>query len=82
MSENEQKLRAFLDDLVAVCQKHGMAVLDQGEYGFALIAWAGWKDDRKINPVIHDGPMLTLYDITPDGGSAHGESEFAEHGRL
>lgn len=67
MSEEEQKLQAFLGDLVTVCQKHGMAVLNADEYGITLMHWGGWADKNKVNPNIMRGPMTTLYHITPDG---------------
>ena len=67
MSEAQQKTEAFLSDLIAVCRKHGMAIMNQDEYGIALKQWGGWEDTRKVNPVIIRGPQMTLYHITPDG---------------
>jgi hypothetical protein len=67
VSEEEQKLREFLNDLVVVCQKHGMAVFNRDEYGVTLIRWSGWADERKVNPTVRHGPVVTLYHITPDG---------------
>jgi len=79
MSEEEQALRSFLDDLVAVCQKHGMAVFNEDEYGIALIRWGGWADDRKVNPNVLSGPLVRLYHITPDGAEG---TTFENEGKL
>jgi hypothetical protein len=79
MNEEERALQSFLDDLVAVCQKHGMAVFNQDEYGIALIRWGGWVDDRKVNPIVLSGPLLQLHHITPDGGE---EATFEVKGYL
>jgi len=54
----EKELRAFLDDLVAVCERHGMAICNQDDYGMAAVPWP----TERFNPTICE-----IYNITPDG---------------
>lgn len=69
MTEDEQRLRAFLDDLTAICKKHGMAILNADEYGISLTSWRGWSDERRLFMAGGSGSAIALYDITPDGHS-------------
>jgi hypothetical protein len=80
VSEEEQKLRAFLADLVSVCEKHSMAILNRDEYGIALARWTGWEGGFP-SPETWKRPLLSLYDITPDGfGCKENQPEMVANG--
>lgn len=64
----KERLEAFLADLVEVCQKHNMAIVEQGEYGIALIPWHGYADAERMH-IITPQPLglIRVQEITPDG---------------
>lgn len=63
---SEQALRAFLNDLTAVCAKHQAAVFSS-EDGLVLMPWKGWGFSAGGSPAYIKGHALLIRDVlTPD----------------
>jgi len=58
VNNNEERIRAFLNDVVAVCESHGMAIINQDEYGMAAVPF---PEERPTAAIVE------VYAVYPGG---------------